>query len=225
MSEDSADQKRWYVRNAGTSSEPTFIHPTADVSPLAKIGAGTQVWNWSQIRERAVIGRDTIIGQMTYIGVEVVIGDRCRVMPKTAIDTGTVIGSDVFIGPHCLFPNDTTPRAWSTRDMQGVRWYVEDGVSFAADVIVLPDVSVGHHAFVAVRAIVNKDVPPHALMIGTPARRHGWVSTAGHPMHMVRETDAGDLYVCPRTGEEVLILQEWKEGRWRPAALKATARS
>jgi acetyltransferase-like isoleucine patch superfamily enzyme len=191
-----------------------FIHPTCDVSPRAIIGAGTKIWNWSQIREDVVIGSNTTVGQMVYLGVRVRIGDRCRVMPKVGIDTGAEIGNDVFIGPYAIFTNDDSPRAWSTRDLRGVRWVVEDGASVGANVVVLPNVSIGHHALVAAHSTVSRDVPPHALVCGSPARRVGWVCTEGHRMRLVREVPEGAWYACPRGDRDVLVLNEWRQGRW-----------
>jgi len=189
-----------------------FVHPTCDVSPRATLGPGTKVWNWCQIREGAVIGSDTVIGQLVYIGVNVIIGDRCRVMPKAALDTGVEVKNDVFIGPYSLFINDPCPRAWSTRDLTGIRWVVEDGASLGASVVVLPDVRIGHHALVAAHSTVNRDVAPHALVSGSPARRVGWVCREAHRMRLVRKLDEGALYACTEMGHEVIILDEWLRG-------------
>lgn len=194
-----------------------FIHPTCDVSPLATIGPGSKIWNWSQIREGAVIGSDTTVGQMAYIGVNVKIGDRCRIMPKAGFDTGVVIGNDVFVGPYVAFANDSSPRAWTTRDLKGIRWVVEDGATLGAHVVVLPDVDIGHHAFVAAHSTVIRNVSPHAFVAGSPARLVGWVCTDGHRMKFLEETAEGEVYVCSETAEKVVILNEWRAGRWQPA--------
>lgn len=199
----------------GQNGKP-LIHPTADVSPQARIGRGTRVWNLCQIREGVVIGVDGNVGHMTYIGPEVKIGDRCRIFPKVSMDMGVEIGNDVFLAPHVVFTNDNAPRAWKTRDLTGIRWYVEDGASLGAHVVVLPEVNIGHHAMIATHSTVTRNVPPHALALGTPARLVGWVSTEGFPMEKVSTLPDGELWICHRTGEEVEIRQTWLEGRWQP---------
>jgi acetyltransferase-like isoleucine patch superfamily enzyme len=156
-----------------------------------------------------------------YIGVDVIIGDRCRVMPKASLDTGVEIRNDVFIGPFSVFTNDASPRAWSTRDLTGIRWVVEEGASVGAFVVVLPEVNIGHHALVAAHSVVNHDVPPHALMAGSPARRVGWVCTEAHCMRLVRKLDQGSLYACTQMGHEVIIPDEWRLPR--RAARRAAA--
>lgn len=191
------------------SHKKPFIHPTADVSPLAKIGPGVAIWNWTQIREGAVIGAGTTIGQSVYVGVDVVIGQRCRIMGKDALDTGVEIGDDVFIGPYTVFTNDSSPRAWSRRNLKGIRWFVREGASLGSHVVVLPDVCIGHHAMVTAHSVVSREVPPHALMCGSPARRVGWVCTEGHPARRAGVERGGTRYVCPE-GHEVLILDSWR---------------
>jgi len=206
------------MSDADESRRP-FIHATADVSSQARIGPGTKVWNLCQIRERVVIGADAVVGHMAYIGPEVRIGDRCRIFPKVSLDRGVEIGNDVFLAPHVVFTNDNSPRAWKTRDLTGIRWFVGDGASLGAHVVVLPEVNIGHHAMIAAHSTVTRDVPPHGLVLGTPARLVGWVSTEGYSMEKVSRLPDGELWVCPRTGEEVEIPHDWLERRWQPNPL------
>ncbi len=198
-------------------SKQTFIHPTCDISPHASIGSGTKIWNWSHVREGASVGSDNVIGDLVYIDVDVKIGDRCRLMPKVSIGSGVEIGNDVFVGPNVVFANDPSPRAWTKRDLTGIRWVVEDCASIGTNVVVLPDVNIGHHALIAPQSTVNRDVPPHALVFGSPVRHVGWVCTQGHRMKPVREVADGAIYACEKTGEEVLILRAWIEGKWKHA--------
>jgi UDP-2-acetamido-3-amino-2,3-dideoxy-glucuronate N-acetyltransferase len=197
-------------------AKPVFVHPTCDVHPRAVLGADVRVWNWSQIREGAVIGAETVVGQMAYIGVDVHIGRGCRIMQKVVIDTGVEIGDAVFVGPFVTFTNDDRPRAWTTRDLTRIRWQVGDGATLGASAVVLPDRHVGHHAFVAASSTVTRNVPPHALVLGSPARIAGWVCEQGHRMEPGRTTEAGTERTCQECGVEVLIPRDWEEGRWCP---------
>jgi UDP-2-acetamido-3-amino-2,3-dideoxy-glucuronate N-acetyltransferase len=197
-------------------AERVFVHPTCDVHPSVILGDDVRVWNWSQIREGAVIGAGTVVGQGAYIGVDVHIGRDCRLMPKATIDTGVEIGDAVFVGPFVIFTNDDGPRAWLTRDLTGVRWQVGDGATLGASAIFLPDRHVGHHAFVAAGATVTRNVPPHALVVGSPARIAGWVCEQSHRMEPGHTTKAGAEHTCQECGFEVLIPRDWEEGRWCP---------
>ena len=183
-----------------------FVHPTSEVSSAARIGPGTRIWNWAQVREGAVIGAEVTIGQMTYVGVGAVVGDRCRVMHKVVIDTGVEIEEDVFVGPYVLFTNDNVPRAWSTRDLRGARWRVGRGASLGGHAVVLPDCEIGHHALVGCNSVVTRHIPPHAKVVGSPARVVVWVCRQGHPMQLVEQSAAGRIFRCAVTGEPIRLL-------------------
>jgi len=159
----------------------TQIHPTADVSPRASIGDGTQIWHWVQVREGARIGRDCKIGKDAYIDAEVVLGDGCKVQNFATIYKGVTIGDRVFVGPHVCFTNDLYPRADSA-DWAIVPTRVEDGASIGANATVLCGITIGRRAMVAAGAVVTKDVPAHALVAGVPAKVVGWVCDCGRPL-------------------------------------------
>jgi len=182
---------------------PTRIHPTAEVSPEARIGEGTSIWHWVQVREGARIGRDCVIGKDVYVDTDVVLGDRCKVQNFATLYKGLTIGDRVFIGPHACFTNDVYPRAVSP-DWEIVPTKVEDGASVGANATVLPGLTIGRNAMVAGGAVVTKDVPPHALVAGVPAKIVGWVCDCGRPLdrrmycaHCKKTVDAGPK---PRTG-------------------------
>ncbi|TLZ53599.1 MAG: N-acetyltransferase [Methanobacteriota archaeon] len=159
----------------------TRIHPTADVSPEASIGDGTQIWHWVQVREGARIGRGCKIGKDAYIDADVVLGDGCKVQNFATIYKGVTIGNRVFVGPHVCFTNDLYPRADST-DWKIIPTRVEDGASIGANATVLAGVTIGRSAMVAAGAVVTKDVPAHALVAGVPAKVVGWVCNCGRPL-------------------------------------------
>lgn len=157
------------------------IHPTAEVSPSAKVGEGTTIWHWVQIREGARIGARCILGKDVYVDKEVVLGDDCKVENFATLFRGLTVGNGVFVGPHACFMNDTYPRALSP-DWQVVPTVVQDGASIGANATVLCGIAIGRCAMVAAGAVVTKDVPAHALVAGVPARVVGWVCDCGRPL-------------------------------------------
>jgi UDP-2-acetamido-3-amino-2,3-dideoxy-glucuronate N-acetyltransferase len=161
------------------------IAPTADVDARAEIGAGTRIWNLAQIREDAALGRNCTIGRGAYVGPGVTVGDNVKLQNYALVYEPARLGDGVFIGPAAVLTNDEYPRAVtpSGRLKTGDDW---------------TPVTVGRWALVAAGAVVTKDVPDFALVVGVPARRVGWVGRAGRPL--IAKGDG--VWVCPSTGEE-----------------------
>ena len=157
------------------------IHPTADISSAAIIGDDTAVWHWAQIRENARVGRRCTIGKDVYIDAQVTIGDDCKIQNFATLYRGVRVGHRVFIGPHACFTNDLYPRAVNP-DWQAVPTTVEDGASIGGNATILCGITIGRNAMVAAGAVVTKDVPPHALVAGVPAKVIGWVCECGRPL-------------------------------------------
>lgn len=177
------------------------IHPTADVSPDARIGEATQVWHQAQVREGARVGRDCVLGKGVYIDRDVVIGDRCKLQNRASVYHGVTIGDGVFVGPHAVFANDRYPRAVnpdgslkSDDDWTVEPTLVHEGASIGAGAVVLPGVTVGKWAMVAAGAVVTADVPAYAVVRGNPARITGWACVCGRPLR-ARDTN---MYYCER---------------------------
>jgi acetyltransferase-like isoleucine patch superfamily enzyme len=176
---------------------------SAEVSPEATIGDGSSIWHLSQIRENAVLGEGCVVGRGAYIGSGVVMGDNCKVQNYALVYEPARLGDGVFIGPAVVLTNDTYPRAVnpdgslkSGDDWEAVGVVVEDGAAIGARAVCVAPVTVGAWAMVAAGAVVASDVPPHALVVGVPARQVGWVSRAGN-----RLQDRGDgTWVDPVTG-------------------------
>lgn len=180
------------------------ILPGADVDDAATLGDGTTVWHLAQVREGAVIGSDVIIGRGAYVDAGVTVGDRCKLQNYALVYAPARLGDGVFVGPGAILTNDTNPRAvdpdggrklagdWEARGIE-----VGHGASIGAGAVVVAGVSIGAWALIGAGAVVTDEVPAHALVVGVPARRIGWV---GHAGFRLEEQDDGTLR-CPRTGD------------------------
>lgn len=184
------------------------IHPTADVSPAAEIGEGSQIWHQAQVREGARIGRQCIVGKGVYIDFGVQIGDYCKLQNSAFIYHGATLEDGVFVGPGVILTNDRVPRAINpdgslkaADDWQVGPIHVGYGASLGAGSIVLPDVSIGRFAMVAAGAVVTRSVPAHGLVVGAPARLVGYVCACGQRL-AVDDGPAGPRGRCPVCKQE-----------------------
>jgi acetyltransferase-like isoleucine patch superfamily enzyme len=174
------------------------------VDPSARIGEGTKIWNNVQIREKAVIGRDCVVGKSVYIDHTVIVGDRVKIQNGVSIYHGVTVEDDVFLGPHMTFTNDLFPRAFDP-DWHVVPTRVRRGASVGANVTIVCGVELGEYCMVGAGAVVTRDVPPHALVIGNPARVAGFVSVMGRPVAEVRREGAEVVARAEGTGEEIRV--------------------
>jgi len=165
------------------TEKKTYIDPTAEVHIDAKIEPGVSIWNWTKIRENAYIGEDSTVGQSSYIEYEVTIGKRCKIQNGVSVYHGVTIGNDVFVGPNATFTNDRVPRAHSPHWAIS-RTIVEDGASIGANATILCGITLGKHCMIAAGAVVTKDVPPHALVMGHPARVVDYVTVKGQRINV-----------------------------------------
>ncbi len=178
----------------------TRIVDSADVADDAQVGDGSSVWHLAQVRERAVLGRGCIVGRGAYVGTGVRMGDHCKVQNYALVYEPAVLGEGVFIGPAVVLTNDTFPRAInpdgspkSASDWDAVGVTIGDGASVGARAVCVAPVRIGAWAMVAAGAVVTRDVPDHALVVGVPARQVGWVGHAGTPLE-----ESGDgRWSCP----------------------------
>jgi len=155
-----------------------YIHPSAHVDESAEIGEGTKIWINVQVREGVSIGRNCIISKDVYLDHAISIGDNCKVQNSVSIYAGVEIGDDVFVGPNACFTNDKVPRAFNA-DWKITPTRVCRGASIGANATIVCGTVLGEYCMIAAGAVVTKDVPPHALMIGNPARCVGYVNQDG----------------------------------------------
>jgi acetyltransferase-like isoleucine patch superfamily enzyme len=166
-----------------------MIHPTAEVSPRATLGANVRVWHQAQIREGVVLGDNCIIGKGVYIDFDVKIGANVKVQNYALLYHGLTLDAGVFVGPRACFTNDRLPRAINPdgslktdSDWDVGRIHVGYGASIGAGAVVLPGVTIGPFALIGAGAVVTRDVPAHALAFGTPARVVGYVCKCGRKL-------------------------------------------
>lgn len=177
---------------AAAIAEGVMIHESAYVDQPSEIGTGTKIWHYSHILPGVKIGRDCSIGQNVMIGPDVTVGDRCKIQNNVSLYKGVRLESGVFCGPSCVFTNVINPRAEIERKSEFRETVVRRGATIGANATIVCGHTLGAYCFIAAGAVVTKDVPAHALMMGSPARRVGWVSHAGARL--------GSDLVCPIEG-------------------------
>jgi UDP-2-acetamido-3-amino-2,3-dideoxy-glucuronate N-acetyltransferase len=156
-----------------------WAHPSAIIDAPASIGADTKIWHFSHVLAGARIGAGCSLGQNVFVSGGAVVGDRCKIQNNVSIYDGVHLADDVFVGPSAVFTNVTTPRAFITRKHLFETTSVERGASIGANATILCGHRIGAYALVAAGAVVTRDVAPHALVGGVPARRVGWICRCG----------------------------------------------
>ena len=177
----------------------TTIHPTAIVDDGAQLGEGCRVWHWAHISSGARIGRGCSFGQNVYVGNDVQIGDNVKIQNNVSVYDAVTLEDDVFCGPSMVFTNVHNPRSAVVRKAEYRRTLVRRGATLGANCTIVCGATVGEHAFVGAGAVVSRDVPPFALVVGVPARQVGWMSRHGERLDLPLHGDADA--VCPATGE------------------------
>lgn len=180
-----------------------MIHPTAEVSPEARIGAGTKVWHQVQVREGATVGEGCTLSKGVYVDKGVSIGDNVKLQNGAQVFHGSALEDGVFVGPHAILANDRYPRSVTAdgrlkddSDWPEGKVLVRYGASIGAGAVIVPDATIGRWAMVGAGAVVVGDVPDHALVTGNPARQSGWVCKCGRRLRR-----SGEEWTCPACEE------------------------
>jgi UDP-2-acetamido-3-amino-2,3-dideoxy-glucuronate N-acetyltransferase len=178
-------------------------HGSAIIDDGAKIGAGTRIWHWVHVSAQARIGERCSLGQNVYVGNDVLIGDNVKIQNNVSVYDAVTVEDDVFCGPSMVFTNVYNPRAAVTRKQEYRRTLVKKGATLGANCTIVCGVTVGEYAFVGAGAVVNKDVPDYALMVGVPARQIGWMSEFGEQLALPLQGQG--QAICQYTGIRYLL--------------------
>jgi len=158
-----------------------YIHPTTIIDPgVGYIGEGTKIWHFCHVMQRAEIGDNCVIGQNCFIAPHVVIGNGCKIQNNVSLYSGVILQDNVFIAPSVVFTNVINPRADIERKHEFAQTIVGEGATIGANATILCGITIGYYAFVGAGAVVTKDVPPYALVVGNPARIVGGVDRQGN---------------------------------------------
>lgn len=174
-------------------------HPSAIIDEGASIGAGTRIWHWVHVCAGARIGSRCSLGQNVFVGNRVVIGDRVKIQNNVSVYDNVTLEDDVFCGPSMVFTNVYNPRAAVERKNEYRDTVVSRGATLGANCTVICGITIGEYAFIGAGAVVNRDVPAYALMVGIPARQIGWMSRHGEQLDLPLEGN-GEA-ICPHTGD------------------------
>jgi UDP-2-acetamido-3-amino-2,3-dideoxy-glucuronate N-acetyltransferase len=180
-----------------TPAPEYFTHESAYVDEGADIGAGTKIWHFAHVMKGARIGKRCVIGQNVNVDGATVIGDNVKIQNNVSVYSGVVIEDDVFLGPSCVLTNVSNPRSQVNRHSLYETTLIRRGASVGANATIVCGTTVGRYAFVGAGAVVTKDVPDYALMVGNPARQAGWMSRHGHRLG---QPDANGVMRCPESG-------------------------
>lgn len=173
-------------------------HETAVVDEGCEIGNGTRIWHFSHIMPNCKIGDNCNIGQNVVVSPDVTLGNNVKVQNNVSIYTGVVCEDDVFLGPSMVFTNVINPRSAVNRRNEYLKTTVKKGASIGANATIVCGNDIGEFAFIGAGAVVVKEIPPYALVVGNPSKQIGWISEYGHRLNF----DEKGLAECPESKEK-----------------------
>lgn len=186
-----------------TESQNYFAHETAVIDEGCIIGEGSKIWHFSHIMPKSVLGKKCNVGQNVVISPDVILGDNVKVQNNVSIYTGVTCDDDVFLGPSMVFTNITNPRSAVIRRDQYARTHVGKGASIGANATIVCGHDIGEFAFIGAGAVVTKNVPAFALLVGNPARQIGWMSEYGHRL----DFDENGIAECPESKQKYQLKE------------------
>lgn len=181
----------------------TTIHETAIIDAGAEIGDGSRIWHFVHVCSGARIGKGVSLGQNVFVGNKVNIGDHCKIQNNVSVYDNVTLEEGVFCGPSMVFTNVYNPRALVPRKNEYRNTLVKKGATLGANCTIVCGVTIGQFAFIGAGAVVNKDVPAYALMVGVPARHVGWMSEFGERLNF--PVDGDGRAICPQSGRQYLL--------------------
>lgn len=181
-----------------SSETKYFVHESSFVDKDCQIGEGTKIWHFSHIMSNSILGERCNIGQNVVVSPHVILGTNVKVQNNVSIYTGVICGNDVFLGPSMVFTNVINPRSGVNRKDQYLKTNVGNGASIGANATIVCGNDIGEFAFIGAGAVVTKEVPAFALLVGNPARQIGWVSEYGHRL----EFDSEGYATCPESKDK-----------------------
>ena len=173
-----------------------FVHESSYIDEPCQIGKGTKIWHFSHIMKNSTIGENCNIGQNVVISSDVQLGNNVKIQNNVSVYTGVVCEDDVFLGPSMVFTNVINPRSGVIRKEEYMKTVVKKGASIGANATIVCGNDIGKYAFIGAGAIVTKDVPDYALMVGNPSKNIGWMSEFGERLYF----DKSSIAVCNKTG-------------------------
>ncbi|MCB0472305.1 MAG: N-acetyltransferase [Flavobacteriaceae bacterium] len=175
-----------------------FAHETAVIDAGCSIGEGTKIWHFSHVMPNCTIGKKCNLGQNVVVSPDVVLGNNVKVQNNVSIYTGVICEDDVFLGPSMVFTNIINPRSAIIRRDQYATTLVKKGASIGANATIVCGNNIGEYALIGAGAVVTKDIPAYALVVGNPSRQIGWVSEYGHRLNF----DETGLAICPESEQK-----------------------
>jgi UDP-2-acetamido-3-amino-2,3-dideoxy-glucuronate N-acetyltransferase len=179
------------------SNSNYYAHPSAIIDEGCEIGEGTKIWHFSHIMPNCKLGKNCNIGQNVVVSPDVRLGNNVKVQNNVSIYTGVTCDDDVFLGPSMVFTNVINPRSAVNRKSQYAKTHVGKGASIGANATIVCGHDVGEFAFIGAGAVVTKNVPAFALLVGNPARQIGWMSEFGHRLAF----NESGIATCPESGQ------------------------
>jgi len=176
------------------------VHPTAIVDDGAEIGEGSRVWHWVHVCSGARIGKGVSLGQNVFVGNKAIIEDKCKIQNNVSVYDNVHLKEGVFCGPSMVFTNVYNPRSLIERKDEYKDTLVKKGATLGANCTIVCGVTIGEYAFIGAGAVIKKDVPAYALMVGIPARQIGWMSQYGEKLNLPVEGEAQTI--CPYTQQK-----------------------